>query len=162
MNRKSKLRFKGFIEDWEERKLGEIRTFFTDRNYGELYPKQSDMTNKSNGIPFLTSGNLNNGNLDLTNASYITKSKHEELTSGHLVEDDVVIAVRGSLGSLGYVNKSNEGWNINSQLAILRTDKSILKGKFLIQYLLSDKAQAELLSRITGSALTHYSSTKQV
>lgn len=150
---KPEIRFAGFNDTWEQRKLSEINTYFTDGNYGEAYPKASDMTDHLNGVPFLTGGNLKKGKLDLNGASYITKDKHEKLTSGHLVEDDIVIAVRGSLGALGYVNKENSGWNINSQLAILRTDKSILRGRFLIQYLLSEKAQIDLLSRTTGSAL---------
>lgn len=133
--------------------MGDTNTFFTDGNYGEAYPKASDMTNSSNGIPFLTGGNLKDGKLDITNASYITPEKHAKLTSGHLLEDDIVIAVRGSLGALGYVKSGNSGWNINSQLAILRTDKSVLSGKYLIQYLLSGIGQKELLTRQTGSAL---------
>ena len=139
--------------DWEQRKLGATNTFFTDGNYGEAYPKSSDMTDSGSGIPFLTGGNLKDGKLSLDGASYITPEKHSKLTSGHLLEDDIVIAVRGSLGALGYVNTDNSGWNINSQLAILRTDKSELYGKFLIQYLLSWTGQNELLKRQTGSAL---------
>ena len=120
-----KIRFEGFTDDWEQRKLGETNTFFTDGNYGEAYPKPSDMTDSREGIPFLTGGNLKAGKLDITRCQLILlKRKHEKLTSGHLVEDDIVIAVRGSLGALGYVNKGNSGWNINSQLAILRTDKN--------------------------------------
>ena len=133
--------------------MGATNTFFTDGNYGEAYPKSSDMTDSGSGIPFLTGGNLKDGKLSLDGASYITPEKHSKLTSGHLLEDDIVIAVRGSLGALGYVNTDNSGWNINSQLAILRTDKSELYGKFLIQYLLSWTGQNELLKRQTGSAL---------
>ena len=147
------IRFKGFTDPWEQRKLGETNTFFTDGNYGEAYPKSLDMTDSASGVPFLTGGNLKNGKLDLTGANYITKEKHNKLVSGHLEEDDIVIAVRGTLGALGYVNKGNSGWNINSQLAILRTDKDVLSGKYLIQFLLSDFGQRELLSRQTGSAL---------
>ena len=147
------IRFKGFTDPWEQRKLGDTNTFFTDGNYGEAYPKASDMTDSSTGIPFLTGGNLKNGRLDLSGANYITYEKHMKLTSGHLAEDDIVIAVRGSLGALGYVNKGNSGWNINSQLAILRTDKTVLIGKYLIQFLLSTTGQKELLSKQTGSAL---------
>ena len=148
-----KIRFKGFTKDWEQRKSGATNTFFTDGNYGEAYPKSSDMTDSGSGVPFLTGGNLKDGKLSLDGASYITPEKHSKLTSGHLLEDDIVIAVRGSLGALGYVNTDNSGWNINSQLAILRTDKSELYGKFLIQYLLSWTGQNELLKRQTGSAL---------
>ena len=147
------IRFSGFTDDWEQRKLGIRNTFFTDGNYGEAYPKASDMTDSSSGIPFLTGGNLKEGKLSLDGVSYITPEKHSQLISGHLLEDDIVIAVRGSLGALGYVNTDNSGWNINSQLAILRTDKSELYGKFLIQYLLSWAGQNELLKRQTGSAL---------
>ena len=155
MNDKQKpsIRFKGFTEDWEQRKLGDTNTYFTDGNYGEAYPKASDMTDSGSGVPFLTGGNLKNGKLDLKGANYITLEKHLKLTSGHLIEDDIVIAVRGSLGALGYVNKRNSGWNINSQLAILRTDKSVLNGKYLIQFLLSETGQKQLLSKQTGSAL---------
>ena len=147
------IRFKGFTEAWEQCKLGKTNTYFTDGNYGESYPKPKDMTDKSCGIPFLTGGNLKNGKLDLSGANYITIEKHNELLSGHLFEDDIVIAVRGSLGALGYVNKENSGWNINSQLAIFRTDKNILLGKYLLQFLISDRGQVELLKRQTGSAL---------
>ncbi|EPC69139.1 type I R/M system specificity subunit [Lacticaseibacillus paracasei subsp. paracasei Lpp14] len=61
--------------------------------------------------------------------------------------------VRGSLGALGYVKDENIDWNINSQLAVIRTDKSELSGKFLVQFLLSWRGQKELLSRNTGTAL---------
>lgn len=147
------IRFPGFTGDWEQRKLGLTNTFFTDGNYGEAYPKDFDMTDSNSGIPFLTGGNLKDGKLSLDGANYITPEKHAKLTSGHLIEDDIVIAVRGSLGALGYVNTGNSGWNINSQLAILRTDKSELVGRYLIQYLLSGAGQNELLKRQTGSAL---------
>lgn len=60
---KPKIRFKGYNEDWEQRKLGETKTFFTDGNYGEAYPKSSDMVDSSIGVPFLTGGNLKDGKL---------------------------------------------------------------------------------------------------
>ena len=147
------VRFPGFTDDWEQRKLRKTNTFFTDGNYGEAYPKSSDMTNSNDGVPFLTGGNLKDGQIDITDVNYITKKKHEELTSGHLIEDDIIIAVRGSLGALGYVNKKNIDWNINSQLAILRTNKTELIGKYLLQFLLSSRGQIELTKRQTGSAL---------
>ncbi|SFH90340.1 restriction endonuclease subunit S [Pisciglobus halotolerans] len=149
-----KLRFAGFEGDWEERKLGQTDTYFTDGNYGEAYPSANDMSTKENGgVPFLRGSNFLNGYLDETNANYIKKEKHYELASGHIQEDDIILAVRGSLGTLGYATKQNVGWNINSQLAILRTNKSEIWGMFLTQYLLSRKGQKEMFSRITGTAL---------
>ena len=147
------IRFNGFTDAWEQRKLMETNTSFTDGNYGESYPSGNDMSDSRNGVPFLRGSNLKNGKLDNSGANYITLEKHKELTSGHLVYDDIVIAVRGSLGALGYVDIDNVDWNINSQLAIIRTDKSELNGAFVIQFLSSNKGQKELLSRQTGTAL---------
>ncbi len=147
------LRFAGFADDWEERNLGDTETHFTDGNYGESYPSAKDMSDKANGIPFLRGSDFSNGYLDSSNANYIKPEKHAELTSGHIKQDDIVLAVRGSLGTLGYATQENEGWNINSQLAILRTKKSEISGMFLIQYLLGSKGQKEIFSRNTGTAL---------
>lgn len=150
---KPKIRFKKFKDSWSMRKLSDTQTDFKDGNYGEAYPKETDFTSSTQGIPFLRGSDLDNGKLTLTNARYITQSKHNELVSGHLIEDDIVIAVRGSLGSLGYVRPDCVGWNINSQLAIIRTRKIELAGKYLIQFLLSIRGNKEILSHITGTAL---------
>lgn len=147
------IRFKGFSGEWGNKVLGETKTYYTDGNYGEAYPSNSDLTDSSNGIPFLRGSNLSRGSLSKVGANYITKEKHAELTSGTLVEDDIVIAVRGSLGALGYVKNKNVGWNINSQLAIIRTNKTELTGIFLIQYFLSGVGQWKILSKVSGSAL---------
>ena len=150
---KPKIRFKNFNDSWSLRKLSDTQTDYKDGNYGEAYPKETDLTSSTQGIPFLRGSDLDNGKLTLTNARYITQSKHNELISGHLIEDDIVIAVRGSLGSLGYVGPDNEGWNINSQLAIIRTRKIELIGNYLIQFLLSNRGNKEISSHITGTAL---------
>ena len=150
---KPKIRFKNFNDSWSLRKLSDTQTDFKDGNYGEAYPKETDLTSSTQGVPFLRGSDLDNGKLTLTNARYITQSKHNELISGHLIEDDIVIAVRGSLGSLGYVGPDNEGWNINSQLAIIRTRKIEIIGNYLIQFLLSNRGGKEISSHITGTAL---------
>ena len=153
MTKKPSYRFAGYTEVWEEKKLGETETLFTDGNYGEAYPSEKDLTTSENGVPFLRGSNLVNGVLDETNANYITHEKHEELTSGHIELDDIILAVRGSLGAIGYAKDENVGWNINSQLAIIRTNKNEAKGDFLLQFFISTKGQRELLSRNTGTAL---------
>ena len=153
MTKKPSYRFVGYTEVWEEKKLGETETLFTDGNYGEAYPSEKDLTTSENGVPFLRGSNLVNGVLDENNANYITHEKHEELTSGHIELDDIILAVRGSLGAIGYAKDENVGWNINSQLAIIRTNKNEAKGDFLLQFFISTKGQRELLSRNTGTAL---------
>ena len=133
--------------------MGDTKTFYTDGNYGEAYPKEKDLCDESIGVPFLRGGNLKGSYLTKKDTNFITKEKHNELQSGHLKNDDIVIAVRGTIGSLGLANPENEDWNINSQLAIIRTDKEELYGIYLVQFLLSNRGQAMLHSSISGSAL---------
>ena len=147
------IRFKGFTDAWEQRKLGDTNTFFTDGNYGNDYPTANEMSDSVNGVPFLRGSNLNNGAINLVDVNYITKQKHNLLTSGHTKFDDIIIAVRGSLGNCGYVAKQFIDININSQLAIIRTDKNELSGLFLIEYLLSSLGKKEINRNITGTAL---------
>lgn len=150
---KPKRRFKGFTDAWEQRKLGDTNTFFTDGNYANDYPTANEMSDSVNGVPFLRGSNLNNGAINLVDVNYITKQKHNLLTSGHTKFDDIIIAVRGSLGNCGYVAKQFIDININSQLAIIRTDKNELSGLFLIEYLLSSLGKKEINRNITGTAL---------
>lgn len=138
---------------WSYKTLEELNSFFTDGNYGESYPKSEDMSDKNDGVAFLRGSNLKKGKITLEDANYISKKKHSELTTGHLFLDDIVIAVRGSLGAVGYVNENMVGNNINSQLAIIRTSNSLLYGKYLLYYLMSNQGKKELLSRVTGTAL---------
>lgn len=147
------IRFKGFTDAWEQRKLGDTNTFFTDGNYGNDYPTANEMSDSINGAPFLRGSNLDNGAINLMDVHYITKQKHNLLTSGHTKFDDIIIAVRGSLGNCGYVAKQFIDININSQLAIIRTDKNELSGLFLIEYLLSYLGKKEINRNITGTAL---------
>src|SRR5699024_10991464 len=106
---------------WSYKTLEELNSFFTDGNYGESYLKSEDMSDKNVDVAFLRGSNLKKGRITLEDANYISKKKHSELTTGHLFLDDIVIAVRGSLGAVGYVNENMVGNNINSQLAIIRT-----------------------------------------
>lgn len=147
------IRFKGFNGEWEEKKLGDTDTYYADGNYGAAYPSSSDMSDENDGIPFLRGSNLQNGRINKKDVNFITYEKHQVLLSGHLLEDDVVIAVRGTLGALGLAGKENVNWNINSQLAIIRTNKNEIKGSYLIQHLLSDEGQRKIVSKISGSAL---------
>lgn len=148
-----KLRFSGFSYEWEYGNLKEFNTKFSDGNYGESYPKNSDFRNKGNGVPFLRGLNLKDGKIIEDNCLFISHQKNDELTSGHLKLDDIVIAVRGSIGALGYVSEKFVENNINSQLAIIRTDKTKINGMYLLSFLLSNIGKNNINSMISGSAL---------
>ena len=73
---KPKIRFNGFTEDWEQRKVKEfidegIIEVPMDGNHGEKHPTASEYVN--NGIPFLMASDIHNGEVDINYCKYITR-----------------------------------------------------------------------------------------
>ncbi|MGF0056591.1 hypothetical protein BHL85_11175 [Limosilactobacillus reuteri] len=127
-----KLRFKGFTDDWEQRKLGDLANFYNgDR--GINYPKPSDIV--KNGVPFINAGDINQGNVDYHNCKHITKEKFNQLNGAKLRKNDIVYCLRGTIGKNGFIN-STEDATIASSLVCIRPFK--IMPIFLFQMLNSD------------------------
>jgi type I restriction enzyme, S subunit len=148
------LRFKNkngkAFADWEVKKLGDLDLYISDGNYGELYPKASEM--KNIGVPFIRANNIKNLSLVWNDMKFIEEEHHKILTSGHLLENDILVTTRGDIGMVAYVTGEFEGANINAQICLLRT-KSDVNSKYLIQYLGSEYGYKQFKSLQTGSAL---------
>lgn len=90
------LRFKGFTDAWEQRKL--ISLYKTIRNafVGTATPYY---TNDSiNGYFYLESNNVKNGAINRNNEIYITKDFYEKQEDKWLYKDDIVIVQSGHVG----------------------------------------------------------------
>ncbi|MFZ2513482.1 MAG: hypothetical protein WAW63_03440, partial [Candidatus Saccharimonadales bacterium] len=81
-----KLRFPKFSGEWEPRKLGDLDIYVSDGNYGEMYPKTSEM--KDSGVAFIRANNLKDGKLTWQDMRYIDLDLHKVLKSGHLKTGD--------------------------------------------------------------------------
>jgi type I restriction enzyme S subunit len=136
--------------EWEKKKLGDLDLYISDGNYGELYPKASEM--KDSGIPFIRANNIKNLALVWNDMKFIELEHHKILTSGHLLENDILITTRGDIGMVAFVTKEFSGANINAQICLLRCNKNV-NPKFLIQYLGSENGYRQFKSLQTGSAL---------
>jgi type I restriction enzyme S subunit len=136
--------------EWEEKKLGDLKLYISDGNYGELYPKASEM--KSTGIPFIRANNIKNLLLTWDDMRFIDEEHHKILASGHLLENDILVTTRGDIGMVAYVTSEFSGSNINAQICLLRCNEN-LNSKYLIQYLASNFGYKQFKSLQTGSAL---------
>ena len=118
MNEKKapEIRFKGFTDDWEERKLGDICEMFNgDR--GINYPKDSDMVQA--GIPFVNAGDLQEGKVNLATANKITREKFDQLGGAKIKRGDILYCLRGTLGKNAFVDNFDEG-TVASSLVDIR------------------------------------------
>lgn len=115
-NKKPKIRFKGFTEAWEQRKLGDFCEMFNgDR--GINYPKDSDMVQA--GIPFVNAGDLQEGKVNLATANKITREKFDQLGGAKIKRGDILYCLRGTLGKNAFVDNFDEG-TVASSLVDIR------------------------------------------
>ena len=131
-NNVPEIRFKGFTDAWEQRKLGELVEFYNgDRS--SRYPNESDMV--SDGIPFINAGDLVSGRVKLDTANKITEEKFNELSGAKIQRGDIIYCLRGTLGKNAFVDNFDIG-TVASSLVDIRPQKIV--GKYLFQVLNSD------------------------
>ena len=129
---KPDIRFKGFTEAWEQRKLGEVVEFYNgDRS--SRYPTDSDIV--PDGIPFINAGDLVSGRVKLDTANKITKEKYNELSGAKIQRGDIIYCLRGTLGKNAFIDNFDSG-TVASSLVDIRPKKIV--GKYLFQVLNSD------------------------
>lgn len=103
---------------------------FVDGDRGKEYPSDSDI--KSEGILFLSSKNIIEGRLDLSEVKYISEQKFAALNRGKTKDGDLIVKVRGSAGRIGELAKFNTSEHgcdtafINAQMMIIRPHKTLL------------------------------------
>ena len=129
---KPEIRFKGFTDAWEQRKLGELVEFYNgDRS--SRYPNDSDMV--SDGVPFINAGDLVSGRVKLDTANKITEEKFNELSGAKIQRGDIIYCLRGTLGKNAFVDNFDVG-TVASSLVDIRPKKVV--GKYLFQVVNSD------------------------
>ena len=113
MSKKSpQLRFEGFTDDWEERKLGQ---------YTMLITKGTTPKDKTGigDVNFVKVENITNGKIYPINK--IKQNEHDNyLKRSRLEEKDILFSIAGTLGRTAIVNKSILPANTNQALAIIR------------------------------------------
>ena len=152
-SKKPELRFKGFSDDWEQRKLVDFCDMFNgDR--GVNYPKDADMV--TDGIPFVNAGDLQEGKVNLTTANKITREKFEQLGGAKIKRGDILYCLRGTLGKNAFVDNFDEG-TVASSLVDIRA-KNIYP-QYLFTVLNSDIEYRQRILCDEGAAQPNLSAT---
>ena len=100
------------------------------------------------GIPFVTSKNLNNGKLDFSDCKYITEEDHKKFSARSFVEDgDILFAMIGSIGNPVMVKKEFD-FSFKNMALFKRYSKENTDMKYIYHYLCH--IQNELKEIATG------------
>lgn len=138
------IRFKGFTDDWEQRKLGELC------HIGDIDHRMP--ASVSVGIPYVMTGDfIGNNDIDFENAKRISEEDYEQLAKKIKPEKgDILFARYASVGTVRYV-ETNQKFLISYSCAILKPNEDI-EGKYLYFYIQTGATQQRIELEInTGS-----------
>lgn len=114
------------------------------------YPSGDDI--KKNGVLFLNSKNIVADRIDLTTTMFISEEKFESLSRGKAKKGDLIITLRGTLGSCCLFDGIFDRAFINAQMMIIRTNKRV-NSRFLHALLTSLTSKAEMARMSSGVAV---------
>ncbi len=139
------IRFKGFTEDWEQRKLNDI----TDRIIVGLATSVTPYYRQS-GIPLLRNMNIKENYLDDKDILYLDKNYANSNETKKIKKGDILTVHTGSNIGLTCQIPDKYAGSLSFTTLITSPSKEILNGKFLSQYMNSYIGKNRVLSLITA------------
>lgn len=146
------IRFEGFTEAWEQRKLSELSDFITKGATPTTYGYDW----QESGIPFFRNDAIKDNQFIYGDFSYISEEANEALQRSEIHGDDILVAITGDIGKAGIVPKSIEKGNINQHTARVRIVKDAIP-YFVYQSLITDEQQKKYQLIKTGLSMPQLS-----
>ena len=145
------IRFPGFTDNWEQRKLGECLLEIT---YGFTNP----MSDTENGPWKITAKDIVDGKIDYSSARHTSQREYESLTdkSKPLI-GDLLLTKDGTLGRTSIVNAENIC--INQSVALLRFNEKC-SAQYVKTLLDTPMYQKQMLDDAGGGTIKHIYITK--
>lgn len=112
---------------------------FENGDRSSNYPSGEDI--KTEGVLFLSTKNIVASKLDLSKPQFITQEKFKSLSRGKAQSGDLIITLRGTLGSCCIFDCEEETAFINAQMMIIRPTAKVIS-QYLHSLLTSDEAKA--------------------
>lgn len=144
---KPALRFKGFDEVWEQRKLGEITSKIgsgkTPSGGGKAYVKT--------GIPLIRSQNVHDDMIDFSDIVFINDEINKSMENSIVTINDVLLNITGASIGRSAVYKSTEPANVNQHVCIIRP-VSRYCSDFIQLHISSERGQKQIELSQAGGA----------
>ena len=139
-NNVPKIRFKGFTDVWEQRKLNNVADV---RDGTHDSPKYIEF-----GHPFITSKNVKNGNINYDEIQYISDEDFNEINKRSKVDkNDILFGMIGTIGNIALI-RENPDFAIKN-VALIKDIKKI-NYLYLYQYLQSNNIAKQFDENMDG------------
>lgn len=103
---------------------------------------------------YITSKNIRNNFIDLSNVSYVDRDFHEQIYKRCTPSiGDILLTKDGANTGNVAINNIDQPFSLLSSVCLIKTDKKILIPSFLCFYLQSPVGLASIMNRMTGTAI---------
>ena len=133
------IRFKGFTDEWEQRKLGDI----TVKIGSGKTPSGGKSTYVETGIPLIRSQNVNGDKVDFADIVFINEATDESMANSRVYTNDVLLNITGASIGRSAVYKGLESANVNQHVCIIRPTEGY-QPDFIQLNLSSDNGQKQI------------------
>lgn len=143
------IRFKGFTEDWEQRKLGDIYGSIGNAFVGTATPYYAEQ-----GHFYLESNNVKDGQINHNSEIFINDEFYEKQKDKWLHTGDMVMVQSGHVGHAAVIPEELDNTAAHA-LIMFRNPKEKIEPYFLNYEYQTDKAKKKIENITTGNTIKH-------
>ena len=149
---KPQLRFKGFADAWEQRKLSKIATMHARIGWQNL--RKSEFLD-SGDYYLITGTDFDDGKIDLKNCHYVAKERYEQDKNIQVKNGSILITKDGTLGKVAYVSNLQKPATLNAGVFNVELLTEDTDRKYLFQYLKAPFLMSYVSQKATGGTIKH-------
>ena len=152
-NRIPEIRFNGFNDDWEQRKLSELTTMHARIGWQNL--RTSEFLD-SGDYMLITGTDFKDGVIDYSTCHYVEKERYEQDKNIQIHNGSILITKDGTLGKVAYIQGLTMPATLNAGVFNVEIrDKDEVAEKYLFQYLRAPFLMDYVSKKATGGTIKH-------
>ena len=147
------IRFKGFTDSWEQRKLSEITTMHARIGWQNL--RTSEFLD-SGDYMLITGTDFNDGTINYSTCHFVERERYEQDKHIQIKNGSILITKDGTLGKVAYVQGLSMPATLNAGVFNMEIkDETEVNDKYLFQYLKAPFLMDYVDKKATGGTIKH-------
>ena len=147
------IRFKGFTDAWEQRKLSEIATMHARIGWQNL--RTSEFLDNGDYM-LITGTDFQDGAINYSTCHYVERERYIQDRNIQISNGNILITKDGTLGKVAYVQGLKMQATLNAGVFNLELrDDNAVDGKYLFQYLKAPYLMDYVSKKATGGTIKH-------
>ena len=153
LEQKPRLRFKGFTEAWEQRKLSDLTSMHARIGWQNL--RTSEFLDSGNYM-LITGTDFNDGAINFSTCHYVERERYEQDRNIQIHNGSILITKDGTLGKVAYVQGLSMPATLNAGVFNVQIkDANNVDEKYLFQYLKAPFLMDYVDKKATGGTIKH-------